>query len=77
MVARLQRGLGRPLAPGGMPASRRLNAARRRGRPIRVMTENSNPEKRPADPELRYSLHAWLIDALALGMPRMRTTGSK
>ena len=32
------------------------------------MTENSTPENRPADPERRYSLHAWLIDALALGM---------
>jgi hypothetical protein len=33
-----------------------------------VMTENSNPEKRPADPERGNSLRAWLIDALALGM---------
>ncbi len=32
------------------------------------MTENSNPEKRPADPEHGNSLRAWLIDALALGM---------
>jgi hypothetical protein len=32
------------------------------------MTENSNPEKRPADPERHYSLREWLIDALALGM---------
>jgi hypothetical protein len=33
-----------------------------------VMTENSTPENRPADPERRYKLRAWLIDALALGM---------
>jgi hypothetical protein len=32
-----------------------------------VMTENSNPENRRADPERRYSLREWLIDALALG----------
>ena len=32
------------------------------------MTENSNPEKRPADPERDNSLRAWLIDALALGV---------
>jgi len=33
-----------------------------------VITENSTPENRPADPERRYKLRAWLIDALALGM---------
>jgi hypothetical protein len=32
------------------------------------MTENPNPAKRPADPERGSSQHAWLIDALALGM---------
>ena len=32
------------------------------------MTENPNPEKRPADPEHGNSLRAWLIDALALGL---------
>jgi hypothetical protein len=32
------------------------------------MTENSNPAKRPADPEHGNSLRAWLIDALALGL---------
>lgn len=32
------------------------------------MTENPNPAKRPADPERRDRLRAWLIDALALGM---------
>ena len=32
------------------------------------MTENPNPEKRPADPERGNSLRAWLIDALALGV---------
>jgi hypothetical protein len=32
------------------------------------MTENSNSEKRPADPERGNSLRAWLMDALALGM---------
>jgi hypothetical protein len=32
------------------------------------MTENPNPENRPADPERGNSLRAWLIDALALGM---------
>ena len=32
------------------------------------MTESSNPEKRPADPERGSSLREWLIDALALGM---------
>jgi hypothetical protein len=30
------------------------------------MTENSNPAKRPADPERGNSLCAWLIDALAI-----------
>jgi hypothetical protein len=33
-----------------------------------VITENPNPEHRPADPERRHSLREWLIDALALGM---------
>jgi hypothetical protein len=32
------------------------------------MTENANPENRPADPERGNSLRAWLIDALALGI---------
>ena len=32
------------------------------------MTENSTPENRRADPERRYSLREWLIDALALGV---------
>ncbi|WP_456624624.1 hypothetical protein [Bradyrhizobium sp. URHC0002] len=32
------------------------------------MTENANPESRPADPERGNSLRAWLIDALALGV---------
>jgi hypothetical protein len=32
------------------------------------MTENADPESRPADPERGNSLRAWLIDALALGM---------
>jgi hypothetical protein len=32
------------------------------------MTENPNSANRPADPKRRYSLHAWLIDALALSM---------
>jgi hypothetical protein len=32
------------------------------------MTENANPENRPADPEHCNSLRAWLIDALALGV---------
>ncbi|MBR1274343.1 hypothetical protein [Bradyrhizobium sp. AUGA SZCCT0283] len=32
------------------------------------MTENPNPEHRPADPEHCNSLRAWLIDMLALGM---------
>jgi hypothetical protein len=32
------------------------------------MTENSTSENRPADPERRYSLREWLIDALALGV---------
>ena len=32
------------------------------------MTENSTPESRPADPERRYGLREWLIDALALGV---------
>ena len=33
-----------------------------------MMTENSTSENRRADPERRYSLRAWLIDALALGV---------
>ena len=32
------------------------------------MTENSTPESLPADPERRYSMCEWLIDALALGV---------
>ena len=32
------------------------------------MTENSTPESLPADPERRYSMRGWLIDALALGV---------
>lgn len=32
------------------------------------MTENATPENRSADPERRYTLREWLIDALALGM---------
>ena len=32
------------------------------------MTENPNPEKRPADPERGNSLRAWLIDGLAIAM---------
>jgi hypothetical protein len=32
------------------------------------MPENSTPENRVADPERRYGLREWLIDALALGM---------
>ena len=33
-----------------------------------MMPENSTPENRVADPERRYGLREWLIDALALGM---------
>jgi len=32
------------------------------------MTEHSNPENHPADPESRHTLREWLIDALALGV---------
>lgn len=33
-----------------------------------MMTDSANPENRPADPERRYTLREWLIDALALGV---------
>lgn len=32
------------------------------------MSEKSDPEKRPDDPERRVKLRAWLIDALAMAM---------
>jgi len=45
-----------------------LERGRWPGRTIPVMTENSTSENRRADPERRYSLREWLIDALALGV---------
>ena len=59
-------GLGRPAGQKAGPAP--LERGQRPGRPIPAMTENPNPENRPADPERGNSLRAWLIDALALGM---------